>query len=450
MALMGVAAARDIPYSSFLAKAKREVPLEQSHFPVVRNTSEALQLNNPLEIVDAVFGLLGDAAAATGAPNVDDLDCLQQIIADQAFTNAKEINDLELMTNAILYRSLERNTLSVGLASPLCTQKAVNPEIASISQHQDPASPEAVGNKQIALNVAISLASIGADPNIAILSGTFAPGEIGDPTAAGNTCNVEGDVLGCIISQNLLVPDVTEDEIAAAVAGAGAGNGADAGNNNVACPVVGANNNTANNNAGNQQNNNAGNGNGNNAPSATVNVQTFTGTLGGAAPPVISSDADRPFAVNGATFLNAGAALQRSCAVQKNACANAANSGQIQGGTGQCDTQENACRAASAARRTRKQRRQNQRFGSCSDPSIVFDQSPSDRQQPAFVPGNSADFNHGSALNIAVISNFICSQLGSKCKANATTVAACNAAAGAAAGAQGAAAASAFNSALGV
>ena len=39
-------------------------------------------MNNPLGIVDAVFGLLGNAAAAGGAGKVTNLDCLQQIIAD--------------------------------------------------------------------------------------------------------------------------------------------------------------------------------------------------------------------------------------------------------------------------------------------------------------------------------------------------------------------------------
>lgn len=43
--------------------------------------------------------------------------------------------------------------------------------------------------------------------------------QIGDPTGAGNTCDVADDPVGCIISQNLLVPDVSEDEINAAVAG---------------------------------------------------------------------------------------------------------------------------------------------------------------------------------------------------------------------------------------
>jgi hypothetical protein len=78
------------------------------------------------------------------------------------------------------------------------------------------------------------------------------------------------------------------------------------------------------------------------------------------------------------------------------------------------------------------------------------------------------DFNHGSALNIGVISSFICGQLSSKCKASAATIAACTCAETAASkfqlgflhlhmiltslldAATGQAAADAFNSALGV
>lgn len=70
------------------------------------------------------------------------------------------------------------------------------------------------------------------------------------------------------------------------------------------------------------------------------NVQNFDGALGGAAPPVIEDDtADRPFSVNGATFLNQGAALQRSCAVQHNACAAVANGGSADIDVADCDTQ---------------------------------------------------------------------------------------------------------------
>lgn len=73
---------------------------------------------------------------------------------------------------------------------------------------------------------------------------------------------------------------------------------------------------------------------------AAGNVQTFKGSLGGAAPPVNENDAsNRPFSVDGATFLNKGAALQRSCAVQHNACASAANSGEADFDVADCDQQ---------------------------------------------------------------------------------------------------------------
>jgi hypothetical protein len=80
---------------------------------------------------------------------------------------------------------------------------------------------------------------------------------------------------------------------------------------------------------------------------ASANVQTFTGALGGAAPAVIQSSGTRPFAVDGATFVNKAAALQRSCSVQNNACSNAVNSGKLAGKTvADCNAQEAACNAA--------------------------------------------------------------------------------------------------------
>lgn len=226
VALAGLAAARDLPS---MRMAKREVPQEHSHEAILSVVDTNLKLNNPQNIQDAVFSLLGNAAAAKGAPEVANLDCLQQIVADQAFTNAKAAGDVNGQANAIMFRALERNTGSVGLASVLCNETAKNPEIAAITQHQDPASAEASGNKQIALDVATQLASIGADPNLAIQTGTFAPGQKTDNTGKGNTCDDANDAAGCIVSQNLLVPDVTEAEIATAVAGVSAGAGAAAG-----------------------------------------------------------------------------------------------------------------------------------------------------------------------------------------------------------------------------
>lgn len=117
---------------------------------------------------------------------------MQQATADQAFTNAKAAGDVGGMTAALIYRALERNTGSVGLASNPCTSiKAVNPEIAVIQQHQDPASPNAATiNKAITLALAQQIHSIGGNATEALLSGTFAPGNPNDSTGKGNTCDV--------------------------------------------------------------------------------------------------------------------------------------------------------------------------------------------------------------------------------------------------------------------
>ena len=89
---------------------------EHSHEPVLTSVRASLNLNNPNQILDPVFGLLGDAAAAAGAGKItvtnppyessyssihkafQNLDCLQQATADQAFTNAKAQGDVEACT----------------------------------------------------------------------------------------------------------------------------------------------------------------------------------------------------------------------------------------------------------------------------------------------------------------------------------------------------------------
>ncbi|CAN8106052.1 unnamed protein product [Discula destructiva] len=78
------------------------------------------------------------------------------------------------------------------------------------------------------------------------------------------------------------------------------------------------------------------------------NLQTFTGTLGGDAPVVVNNgNENRPFTVNGNTFANLNAALGRSCDVQKNACANVANSDDTSvTSVSECDDQNAECRAA--------------------------------------------------------------------------------------------------------
>jgi hypothetical protein len=193
---------------------------------------------------------------------LQDPDCLQQEVADQAFTNAKAAGDVQGQVDALIFRALERNSGAVGQTSGLCqSATATNPEIAALQQHQDPASDGAADlNKEVVLELARQIASVGGDPQDALLSGTFQPGQIGDPTAAGNTCDDQNDTEGCIFSQNLLVEDATADEIDAAVAGVAAG-GNGAANNGSAADNGAAGN--ANDNSNNGAANSCGGANGN-------------------------------------------------------------------------------------------------------------------------------------------------------------------------------------------
>ncbi|TCD70909.1 hypothetical protein EIP91_001218 [Steccherinum ochraceum] len=204
--------------STIAAPIKREVPQEHSHEKIITSVRASLNVNNPDKIQDPIFALLGDAAAAAGAGDITDLSCLQQAVADQAFTNAKAAGDIAGMTNALIFRALERNTGQVGLASASCNETAKNPEIQALTQHQDPASNNAASvNKNITLELAKQINSVGGNALDAIQSGTFAPGDPNDNTGKGNSCDDANDAQGCIFTQNLLVADASEDEINAAI-----------------------------------------------------------------------------------------------------------------------------------------------------------------------------------------------------------------------------------------
>ncbi|KAF2195689.1 hypothetical protein K469DRAFT_616473 [Zopfia rhizophila CBS 207.26] len=352
-----------------LAMRKREVPQEHAHQNILDIVDQLLQLNNPDNIQASVFGLLGAAAAADGAGNIADADCLQQATADQAFTNAKEASDVAGMTAALIFRGLERNTGEVGLESVPCESiQAVNPEIAAIQQHQDPAADGAAElNKEITLEIARQIASIGSNPLDALEASTFAPGEIGDETAAGNTCNEEDDAAGCINSQGLRVDDASEEEIEAAVAD-----------------------------------------------------------------------------VEKAANKNANQNEDEEAAANENADEEAADEAADEAQ----DAEANA-KAGAQGKAGKQERQQAAAFGSCADPTIVFGTPSDGRQEDAFEAADLETFPHGSALNIAVISDFICSQLTNKCDAGEDAVATCEQASAAATGLEGQDAADAFNSALG-
>ncbi|EUC31835.1 hypothetical protein COCCADRAFT_100230 [Bipolaris zeicola 26-R-13] len=374
---------------------KREVPQEHSHRNVNLAVNTLLQQNNPAKIQDPVFALLGAKAAAEGAGDIADADCLQLAVADQAFTNAKEAGDVEGMTMALIYRALERNTGSVGLKSVPCESiKAVNPEIAALQQHQDPAADGAQAlNKQIAEELARQIASIGGDPSMANEASTFAPGKIGDPTGAGNTCDDATDDAGCINTLGLRVDDLSEAEIAAAVADVkGAANGAAKG----AAKGAAADNKNA------------------NKDNEAAAEQAIT----------CGNDAAASAGHAAAAKDGAAAAAKDNAAAAKDGAAAA--------------TKDDAVSSKASAD-----------FGNC-DPTIVFGLPSDGRKEDAFEPSDLTTFNHGSAQKIAIISNFICSQLANKCGASASAVSTCDAAASAANGLEGQAAATAFNTALGL
>ncbi|KAJ7505384.1 hypothetical protein B0H11DRAFT_1708620, partial [Mycena galericulata] len=78
--------------------------------------------------------------------------------------------------------------------------------------------------------------------------------------------------------------------------------------------------------------------------SSSANLQTFTQALGGQVAPPVTAGGSKGFVTDNSDFVNLAAALGRSCDVQHNLCANAANSG---GGftVSACDAQDTACHA---------------------------------------------------------------------------------------------------------
>ncbi|EKM58301.1 uncharacterized protein PHACADRAFT_252512 [Phanerochaete carnosa HHB-10118-sp] len=64
-------------------------------------------------------------------------------------------------------------------------------------------------------------------------------------------------------------------------------------------------------------------------------------------------------------------------------------------------------------------------FGSCTIPEITFGVGFDNRKETSFEPTNQADYNHGSADNIDIITQFMCDNLVNTCGADATAQATC-------------------------
>lgn len=195
----------------------------------------------------------------------------------------------------------------------------------------------------------------------------------------------QNDPTGCIFTQNLLVADVTADEINAALASAGVSGSASAAATATASAV---------------------------AASSTV------AAVAAAATPTAST-----VTCSGSTAVTSGSGASNN--------------------TASSSTTTTSTSTTTASKSTLD-------LGSCSgsSPFIVFGPGFDGRNTNSFEPADKATFNHGSALGIAVVADFICGQLGSACKAPQSTVDTCNSAASAASSLSGQAAADAFNKAL--
>lgn len=212
---------------------RRQVPQEWAHASEVRTVAKFLERDNPLGILHPIFSLLGDDAAAKGLGKLDrkNIDCFQKVIANQAFKNAKKAKDKKGMEAAIIFGSVERNSLGIGKATVACkSMKVDSPEIQRLIQHQDAAGKDAANiNKESAKLAALSLNDIGSDPTLALRTGTFKPGDPKNPNKGrGFSCDDENDKEGCIYSKKLLVEDLTKQEIEDFIKKEGGSGGSDA------------------------------------------------------------------------------------------------------------------------------------------------------------------------------------------------------------------------------
>jgi len=87
-------------------------------------------------------------------------------------------------------------------------------------------------------------------------------------------------------------------------------------------------------------------------------------------------------------------------------------------------------------------------FGSCTNPTMQFGVGFDGRTQASFQPANKTSFNHGSALNPAIIATAICDTFVNSCNANKPAIDNCAAAKAAITGLTGQAVADTFNAAV--
>ncbi|KAL2914698.1 hypothetical protein HK105_205838 [Polyrhizophydium stewartii] len=442
--------------ASALPLQRREVPQEHSHDLIVnavRTISQKGGNKDPLLGVDPVFGPLGTQAQITqinktpglSAEQKDD-KCLQQNLADLCVTNAKKNgNNKNEIAVCMQFRVLERNSGSVGGAQATCTKTPANAELAGLTQLQDPASAEGKsGNAGIQTQLAKNLLKLGftADEaaSLALQTSTFGPGQIGDNTARGLSCDNnpvtadrDGDFFGraikkgqqidCITQATLegstskAVPSISKADLIAALGGADSGSSGsgstgtattDSGEAQTASPVT---------------------------TTVTVTVTVTDSSACATDAPTSGNDETdtQPTATDGTS-------AETTTADTDGGMDGSGTDGSETDGSGTDGTDGSTGSTG------------NIDFGVCKEPTIEFGVGFDGRKETAFRPVNSDSFSHGSAQNIGVITGFICDRFRDNCKAPQATQDLCTQAQAAANGAAAktGAQADAFNAAFGI
>ncbi|KAG6851103.1 hypothetical protein H0H93_000983 [Arthromyces matolae] len=136
------------------------------------------------------------------------------------------------------------------------------------------------------------------------------------------------------------------------------------------------------------------------------------------------------------------------------AIASVDNTGNIVPGTGSSSTSASASGTATATASSTSSTSSSSigNFGKCSVPQIEFGVGFNGRKETSFQPVDLTSYNHGSAQNIDIITQFICDTLTNSCGADATAKATCASARAAAdtAPAKTGAQADKFNAAFGI
>ncbi|KAG8691408.1 hypothetical protein FRC11_004274 [Ceratobasidium sp. 423] len=205
---------------------------------------------------------------------------------------------------------------------------------------------------------------------------------------------------------------------------------------------------------GKAENNKGGNNGGNNSTSVVAtDTATETGTVTGIATTTTTGAAETTTAPTNTDPTNTCPAVPTVTVTVDPSAPTATATGVDSGATASASTDSSATSIAAAPpATTAAPANGNINLGSCSDPTIKFGAGIEGRKETSFIPNNLKEFNHGSAQNSAIITQFVCDTFVNSCKANQAAVDACKQAkdAAAAAGAKKGAAADAFNAVFGV